>query len=182
MHEQEKVYDRIIFLDYDGVVNTPMWNKEGTRCDYSHPFNGRVNNFQAVQWLSEICQKFGYNVVVTSTWRKSNNYKDCLVNGGLRKGIEVIGRTKDLWREDGDSRGDEIKEYLTSHPEIKFYLIIDDEDVPLEEHRSHFIQTNGDVGITLSDYIKAENIIKEDILNGGSFHDSASCSQVGIVN
>ena len=82
---------RICFLDYDGVVNTPMWNAEGTVCSYGFPKQGKVNNFQAVQWLSEACQKFGYDIVVTSTWRLHDNYKDCLINGGLRAGMGYCG-------------------------------------------------------------------------------------------
>ena len=62
---------RVVFLDYDqdGVVNTSMWNGKGTRCTYNFPSDNKVNNFQAVQWLSEACQKFHYDIVVTSTWR-----------------------------------------------------------------------------------------------------------------
>ena len=61
--------NRVLFLDYDGVVNTPMWNEKGTICRYNMPKDGKVNNFQAVQWISEFCQKFHFQIVVTSTWR-----------------------------------------------------------------------------------------------------------------
>lgn len=46
---------KVIFLDYDGVVNTPMWDTDGKHCSYAHPGDNKVNNFQAVQWLSEAC-------------------------------------------------------------------------------------------------------------------------------
>ncbi len=157
---------RVIFLDYDGVVNTPMWNTEGTICSYGFPNQGKVNNFQAVQWLSETCQKFGYDIVVTSTWRLDDNYKECLINGGLRKGIEVLGRTP---RFPGQPRGTEIKAYLDEHPEIQYYIIVDDESDILPEQMDHFIKTNGYVGFNFSDFIRFEEIYERDLKQGGSF-------------
>jgi hypothetical protein len=116
----------VIFLDYDGVVNTPQWEKLSNgkhKCRYNFPEDGKVNDFQAVQWVSEFCQKYGYSIVVSSTWRTEPNYKECLINGGLRDGIKILGRTVDL----NGCRGDEIATYLKEHPEITGYLIFDDE-------------------------------------------------------
>ena len=159
---------RVCFLDYDGVVNTPMWNAEGTMCSYGFPRQGKVNNFQAVQWLSEACQKFGYDIVVTSTWRLWDNYKECLINGGLRPGIEILGCT-DCIRD--TSRGNEIKKYIDEHPEIQYYVIVDDEDDILSEQREHFIMTNGDTGFNLKEFTEFEKIFKRDLDQGGSFLD-----------
>ena len=58
-----------------------------------------------------------------------------MINGGLREGIDVLGKTDDLnyehpWPE--PTRGYEIKKYLEEHPEIKFYIIIDDETNTVE--------------------------------------------------
>ena len=157
---------RIVFLDFDGVVNTPMWNAEGTVCSYGFAKEGKVNNFQAVQWLSEACQKFGYDIVVTSTWRLWDNYKECLINGGLRPGIEILGCTPSMR---GLPRGAEIKAYLDEHPEILYYVIVDDEADILAEQQSHFILTNGDTGFNLSEFKEFERIFLNDNKNGGSF-------------
>ena len=158
----------VIFLDYDGVVNTPMWNAEGTACSYGFPSQCKVNNFQAVQWVSEACQRFGYDIVVTSTWRLSSNYKECLIKGGLRSGIEILGRTDHLR---GVCRGAEIKKYLEEHPEINYYIIVDDEADILPEQCGHFIQTNGDTGFNLSEFKEFEEIFMKDNSQGGSFPD-----------
>jgi len=157
---------RICFLDYDGVVNTPMWNEEGTHCSYNHNGHGKVNNFQAVQWLSEACQKFGYDIVVTSTWRIWDNYKECLTHGGLRDGIEILGKTDRLR---GVCRGAEIKKYIDEHPEIQYYVIVDDEADMLPEQMGHFIMTNGDTGFNLSEFKRFEEIFNKDNERGGSF-------------
>ena len=157
---------RVVFLDYDGVVNTPMWNEKGTRCSYNFPKDNKVNNFQAVQWLSEACKKFHYDIVVTSTWRWDENYKECLINGGLRSGIEILGRTKEIRDQ---CRGFEIKTYLEDHPEINYYVIIDDDCDMLPEQIGHFIQTDYRVGFTLKEFERFEEIFNKDNGRGGSF-------------
>lgn len=158
-----------------------MWNAEGTRCSYGFPGDGKVNNFQAVQWLSEACQKFGYDIVVTSTWRRDKNYKECLINGGLRDGIEILGRTIHLTDEEDGSdfhgrRGREIQHYLDEHLEINYFMILDDEDVPINEvQREHFIQTvDAHGGFNEADFFKFEKIYQRDLAHGGSFWDRKS--------
>ena len=156
---------KVIFLDYDGVVNTPMWKQKEDDtycCTYNFPGNDKVNNEQAVQWLSEFCLKYNYSIVVTSTWRFDKNYKECLINAGLRPGIEILGRTKEIRNKDDYwlDHGYEIDEYLKEHPEITDYLIIDDEDCFLKHQKKYFIKTRDDVGFMKKDFIKAEKIIK----------------------
>ena len=99
----------VLFLDYDGVVNTLMWDDVGKHCRFNHSRDNKVNNFQAVQWVSKFCREYGYDVVVTSTWRFEDNYKDCLINGGLWDGIQILGRTPYV---SNGNRGDEIQKYL----------------------------------------------------------------------
>lgn len=155
---------RVVFLDYDGVVNTPMWNEQGTTYSFNFPSDGKVNNFQAVQWLSHACKNFGYDIVVTSTWRRFPNYKECLINGGLKSGIQILDKIPKIVGCCRGCRGDEIKEYLNTHPEIKHYIIIDDEKDMLDEQLDYFIQTDGDIGFTIKDYMKFQNIFRRDCL------------------
>lgn len=149
----------VVFLDYDGVVNTPMWNEAGTRCGYNFPEDGRVNNFQCVQWVSEFCEKCGYDIVVSSTWRMDENYIDCLKNGGLRSGVKVIGKTP-VHRHDYATRGGEINAWLDKHPEIGLFLIFDDEDdfdyAP--ELREHLILCDPTIGYGMTEFYKAQRL------------------------
>ena len=164
---------RVIFLDFDGVVNTPIWNEKGTSSRYNFPKDGKVNNFQAVQWLSEFCKKCNYDIVVTSTWRSDSNYKECLINGGLREGIQVLGKTGDLswehpWPE--PTRGYEIKRYLEEHPEIKYYIIIDDENQFLPEQQHHFVHIINDwTGFGYLEYQKCIDIYMKDLGHQSSY-------------
>jgi hypothetical protein len=115
---------KIVFLDYDGVVNRKMWAKDNDKwvCRYGYPEDGAVNDAQAVQWVSEFCEKYGYDIVVTSTWRKYPEWKLCLKNAGLRKSVKILGATA----LPAKSRSDEITDYLASHPDVDAYLVFDD--------------------------------------------------------
>lgn len=146
-----------------------MWNEKGTKCTYNFPKHNKVNNFQAVQWLSEACKKFHYDIVVTSTWRCADNYKECLINGGLRDGIKILGKTPDFY---DTPRGAEIAAYLEEHPEINYYIIIDDDSDMLPEQMEHFIQTDFRVGFNLKDFESFEKIFMKDLGRGGSFPNS----------
>lgn len=140
---------RILFLDYDGVVNTPMWDADGKKCRFNFPHHNKVNNFQAVQWVSEFCQKFGFAIVVTSDWRFDSNWRECLINGGLREGVEVIDKTGE-----DKTRGHEIKNWLNEHPEVELYFILDDLEQVLEEQKPFFLQTDVSVGFCMTDFFE----------------------------
>ena len=143
----------VLFLDYDGVVNTPMWDNKGTDFGFSFPEDAKVNNFQCVQWVSQFCKKHNFAIVVTSTWRYLTPlYKECLIYGGLREGIEIIGCTNI------DSIGDrelEIAEYLELHTEIEKYIIFDDYD-KFGVLKDHVVQCETDLGFNKLKFEEAE--------------------------
>jgi hypothetical protein len=66
-------------------------------------------------------------------------------------------------------RGAEIKAYLVEHPEINYYIIIDDDTDMLPEQSGHFIKTDPLVGFTIRDFKKFEEIFMQDVGRGGSF-------------
>lgn len=146
---------KVIFLDYDGVVNTPIW--ENGKCGFNFPHHGKVNNYQAICWLNELCKKVGAKIVVSSTWRyvcHEISYADCLYNAGLNKDIEIIGHTPYL--QSYENRTEEIKAYLKEHAEIEEYVILDDEIV-LD---SHFVKCNSNYGFGIEEFDKALTILE----------------------
>ena len=67
LYINEAIVDKgrgVLFLDYDGVVNTMMWSDDGKHCGYNFPSHNRVNNFQAVQWISDFCIKYKFDIIV----------------------------------------------------------------------------------------------------------------------
>ena len=156
----------VVFLDYDGVVNTVIWevNRDTGKlsANYSFPSLGRVNNYQAVQRLSELCAKYDIDIVVTSTWRLSDNYKKCLIDGGLRSGINIVGR---VTRNSALTRAEQINLYLNSHSSIgNKFIIIDDDDVDMSpfgyNNAEHFIKCTTNGGFQLEEFEEAEKKVQ----------------------
>lgn len=146
----------VLFLDYDGVVNTAQWELKADKwvCFYHFPEDNSVNDFQAVQWVSEFCEKYHYSIVVTSTWRFKDNYKECLRNGGLRESVAILGRTPDIW--DG-CRGDEIGAWLKEHPEVGNFLIFDDQ-CNMGEYIDHLVRCRSSAGFREEEFSEAERL------------------------
>jgi hypothetical protein len=75
-------------------------------------------------------------------------WKHCKLPG------DVIGITKnycaneDLKWKDRKERGNEIQEYLDTHPEISNYVIIDDDNDMLDSQQKKYVKTNPQYGIT----------------------------------
>lgn len=155
-----KIKNNIVFLDYDGVVNTIIWDKDG-KCGFNYPSDGKVNNYQAIMWLNELCKKTHAKIVVSSTWRyccEDVSYQDCLYNGGLDKNIEIIGCTDVI---EDQTRTEEIKTYLENHPEIENYVILDDEKVDDD----HFVQCCHGHGFGIEEFYEAMNILRNNHKN-----------------
>lgn len=145
----------VIFLDYDGVVNIPTWEEKNDEyvCRFNWPEDDKVNSYQAVQWVSEFCQKHDYKIVVSSTWRRYPNYKECLLNAGLREDIEIIGATPCL----NGTRGEEISKYLEEHPDVTGYLIFDD-DEDMGKHMDRLVKCDPNHGFMLTEFGLAETL------------------------
>lgn len=99
-----------------------------------------------------------------------------MINGGLREGIEILGKTDDLnyehpWPE--PTRGYEIKKYLEEHPEIKYYIIIDDENQFLPEQQDHFVKIiNDNTGFGYLEMEICKDIYMKDLEHQSSFWTS----------
>ena len=153
---------KILFLDFDGVVNTPQWyvNTAGEYVvNYTHKgVYHIVNNYQACQWVSAFCLRNDYQIVVSSSWRIHNGCKAALYNGGLRKEVQIVGETPVLGsRRNG--RGYEIDEWLKAHPEVTDYIILDDEDDFLLKQKRHLILCTQD-GFLGEEFDKANRLVR----------------------
>ena len=150
----------IVFLDFDGVVETIYWEKD---TDGSWSFNvhksGRkeLNNKQAIGWLNELYKKVPYDVVVSSTWRigmSTDELQELLINSGFNPAIKVLDKTPVLYLQ----RGLEIQEWIdTAEFKGKFIIIDDDSDMchllPL------LVRCDCQLGFTIYDYQKALKLL-----------------------
>ena len=153
---------KVIFLDIDGVLNGynwytyflfriirllhlfELWHKYYDTFDVKRKYARR---------LSTICKKTGAKIVISSSWRggwyipyeeKSKRQKS-LEDNINRFHLEVIGITP----KDKDSkRGKEISQWLSEHPEVDRFIILDDEKFDMMEFYGKELiitSTNGDI-------------------------------------
>ena len=162
---------RIIFLDIDGVLNTKWWysqmNGNTPKDKYGYTFDPR-----SVANLKKILDETGAEIVISSSWKSFglSELEEMWQDRGLPG--KLIGTTPNsvsdemLLNADLDHmeifsiRGMEIKEWLDKHgKKVSHYVIIDDMDNFLPEQKSHFVQTDPEVGITEEDANMAIKIL-----------------------
>ena len=150
----------IIFLDFDGVVETIYWEKakDGTWSYNIHKLGREeLNNKQAIGWLNELYNKTPYDIVVSSTWRMGmsvDELQNLLRRSGFNRNIKVIGKTPVLYQQ----RGLEIQQWIdTAEFKGKFIIIDDDSDMchllPL------LVRCDCQLGFTIYDYNKALTLL-----------------------
>ena len=152
----------IIFLDFDGVVETIYWEKDNNGI---WSFNTRktdhreLNNKQAIGWLNELYKKIPYDIVVSSTWRINTSIEalqDLLINSGFNPEIQVIGKTPVLYLQ----RGLEIQKWIDIH-EFKGKFIIIDDDSDMCHLLPLLVRCDCQLGFTIYDYQKALRLLSE---------------------
>lgn len=146
----------VIFLDFDGVVETIYWEEaeDGTfsiNIHKSNPYG--LNNKQAIGWLNELYKRVPYDVVVSSTWRyfySLESLQHLFVKSGFNPEINVIGTTPVLYQQ----RGYEIQQWIDDNNFIGDFVIIDD-DSDMCHLLDHLIRCDCQLGFTIYDYNKA---------------------------
>ena len=153
---------KVIFIDFDGVLNTERYITEAIENDmpvrdkYGHMFD-----YKCIDALKTIVEKTGAKIVVSSSWRYAGikNMKDMwkdrhlpgeVIDVTLSRDSSKLDEQKRIYKElYGEhfydrTRGQEIDVYLKSHPKIDRYVIIDDD----------------------SDMLSDQNFVKVDAYNG----------------
>ena len=152
----------IIFLDFDGVLNTEQYQAglavEGkTDKDAWGPLFAPC----AVENLRRILEATDAAIVISSSWRYVHNLDSLRTMWTAR---ELPGEILDTLACGATyiSRGEEIDCWLerNAHPD---YVIIDDLDDFFPSQRDHYVETNPRVGITEADSQKAIEILRKSL-------------------
>jgi len=109
---------KVIFLDIDGVLNcatTPNPRKL--------PY---IVDPKLLRRFKRLLQRTGAKVVLSSTWR----YDPAGLFSAKHWGVPFIDVTPDMPHR---PRRDEVIAWLKSHPKVKRFVVIDDEDDELDE-------------------------------------------------
>jgi len=144
---------KVLFLDIDGVLNSKLYYKyiykpeEGSRFD---PY--------CVILVKRLVEEFSLKIVISSTWRNGS------VNRLMKELNEhnMIEYLHDDWHTPfvrRASRGSEINLWLDSHPEVKDYLILDDNENLLDHQLSRFVKTSNYLGMVQERYHQARNLL-----------------------
>lgn len=169
---------KLLFLDIDGVHHTEVYNAAVwdvfSVLEYARPEAKKMfktvirdefgNRFDpmTIRALKHIIDSTGAKIVISSSWRSDG--LDVMQAMWKHRNLpgEVIGVTPNHMNKTGSTlqRGKEIDEYLSQHPEVESYCIIDD-DTDMESHQLiNFVQTDSQYGLTWNN---AEKVIE--ILN-----------------
>ena len=144
---------KVLFLDIDGVLNSEHWF-------INRPEKGGLYTQvdpHAVAILNRVIKETKCSIVVSSTWRKV--HKEDTIPVLTSAGLVYSGSwnyTPILHKK----RGYEIQQYLSEHPEIVSYAIIDDDSDMLPEQLPYFVQSDWKTGL---DNTRADKLIE--ILN-----------------
>lgn len=135
---------KVIFLDIDGVLNHEQHYKwlmetdEPTELQRVYPYS--EFNPKSCQLLNDIIKETGAKIVVSSSWRLDGVAR---LNGLFKHvGLPNIYGITPVFIPHNKVRGDEIKKWLSEHPEVDKYIILDDDTDMLPEQMPFFIKTN----------------------------------------
>ena len=147
---------KIIFLDVDGVLNS----------QYSFKRHGNILYDEYLKNLKKIVLETKANIVISSTWRKS----DILMNE-LKEYLEkyeisqyLIGKT-DNYIGINKERGDEIRKWINDnkHLNIETFVIIDDDIDMREFTNTNLAKCKNETGFTDEVLHDALEILKNGI-------------------
>lgn len=169
--------NRIIFLDFDGVLNTEyhqrMLQYKGKPWQDKH---GALFDPQAVEQLQRIVDATHADIVIDSSWKyfgleaMQSMWKDRRLPGRI---VDItpsaisdsVLLSADLDITDPSSlhcKGAEIASWLADKGMYDVpYVVIDDEYVILESQQPHFVMTNPYDGITIDIATIAINVLNK---------------------
>lgn len=137
---------KVLFLDIDGVLNHEnhykwlMETDEPTPLQRVYPYS--EFNPVSCQILNNIIKETGCKIVLSSSWRLDGIHRMNILfkHFGLPQIHDI---TPSLCERFGSlCRGKEIDKWLSEHPEVTKYVIVDD-DSDMEEYQlPYFVKTN----------------------------------------
>jgi len=134
---------KVLFLDIDGVLTSlRSYEQLGGWPIGLSP--GSINKFdsEAIGIVKDVCASTGASIVLSSTWRRLFSVSEM----GAALGLPIASATPFL----GDSRalrGEEIRAWLSAHPEVVSYAILDDDTDMLPEQVPHFVPVSFKTGL-----------------------------------
>jgi hypothetical protein len=150
----ERQYDRderlpienaLVFLDFDGVLNSARWLHTVRHRESRSDRMVRDIDPANVGYLNQLIDRSGARVVISSSWRKLGDYDPQLFQQELQlRGFigQVIGCTDG----DGPERGNEIQRWLDDNRHGGPFVILDDSD-DMAHLMPYLVRTKWELGL-----------------------------------
>ncbi len=149
--------NKIIFLDVDGVLNSAKFDRWIQERHMKYYYGYELLDQNALLNLQDIVFVTGADIVLSSSWRLNDECCEQLRQQLLPYGLQFIDKTVSLSR---FSRGEEIKEWLSRHPEVDSFVILDDEDEFKDDLlKNNFVETTFEEGLLEQHAAKAIKIL-----------------------
>ena len=177
--------DKVIFLDFDGVLNAFYYPKQ--LADHGQVWRDQFGVLFAPECIAQLERTIaatGAHIIISSSWKiPFEGESDEMALNSLKqmwKTRQYPGRIDgtipnmtfqeilDMHCE-GDfvcHKGFEIEQWLRNHPDCTSYVIIDDEEIALPKHESHFVRTDRMIGFRDEDADRAIEILLNCVDNG----------------
>lgn len=159
------MYDHIIFLDVDGVLNNRTSMFFASRGMYT-PNNRDFDSMDVgcVRLFEYLIKQTDSKFIISSSWRgktkrSSSHVFDSFELCGFVDAYDYcVGVTPRL----STGRGSEIEYWLKTNP-TKNYVILDDDSFDIYQIEN-FVQTEHEIGLTVRDIEKAMKILKFNLI------------------
>lgn len=148
---------KVLFLDIDGVLNSDAWFDLLNRSDPDHaPDHVFRLDPICVARVQVILTRTRAQVVLSSSWKKlpNNQAQRSIWRAGGR--FRIMDKTPRL----GYPRGNEIHAWLSCHPDVTRFVILDDHD-DMSPYMRRLVQTDPRVGITDHDVVRALRLFRD---------------------
>lgn len=158
---------KVIFLDFDGVLNSQQYmESDAYGTGKGLAFGDSQLDPQCVDRLNRLIEATGAKVVISSSWRhiwSRGEITRMLKQRGFRHPESIIDVTPSLLSQ----RGNELAQWLGQADEgrriggekVDGYVILDDSTDFNPDQMEHFVQTNPDIGLTDADVKRAISIL-----------------------
>lgn len=161
---------RILFLDIDGVLNSNFWNDSHQK----EISNGTLIDEDKIKILAQLVKKTDAKIILHSGWRFWFDSELKPLRAESKRLIEMLaneeliidGVTPDLTTEEIRKtkkfslvKADEILMWLKSHDDVVSWVVLDDLDLQNIHIEQHQVKTNPQIGLTIDDIKKAEQIL-----------------------
>lgn len=161
---------KVIFLDFDGVLNSEgsfeyennrrkRWKEQNVK----GPVDETLCNVCTSNFLRILYTYPEVKIVISSTWRLLCDWQWLMekLESYHIPSNRVIGKTPDdtTW---GSNRGVEIKTWLDEHPEVTHYIVIDDNDWGIDaiHPKEKIVRTTWEAGLTFDKASEAIDKLK----------------------